>query len=85
MLLCLRLKHLSGPNDPSWVLSGKGMLPNWLQATLTGLQVTLYGSSGDPKQVFRYKSYRGFLKRNTNNGTDMPFRSGLWAETCSFA
>ena len=39
MLLCLRLKHLSGPNDPSWVLSGKGILPNRLQVTLTGLQV----------------------------------------------
>ena len=39
MLLCLRLKHLSAPNDPSWVLSGKGMHPNRLQVTLTGLQV----------------------------------------------
>ena len=75
MLLCLRLKHSSGPNDPSWVPSGKGILPNRLQVTLTR-------SSGDLNQVF---SYRGFLKRNTNNGTDMPFRSGLWAETCSFA
>ena len=34
MLLCLRLKHLSAPNDPSWVPSGKGILPNQLQVTL---------------------------------------------------
>ena len=54
MLPCLRLKHTSGPNDPSWVLSGKGTLSNRSQATFTR-------SSGDPNQVFRY---RGFLIRN---------------------
>ena len=50
MFFCLRPKYSSALNDPSLVLSGKGILPNRLQATF-------------PKSYWPH-TYKGFLIRN---------------------